>query len=227
MGSPSRTVAPPYGADRIGARRSDAAPRQRVVELWVVRQRSVGGDVCSPRSAPPGAAFDRALLRGRRHRCSAATVVRRDRCGPRSGGVGSRWADPGGSRGRRTSQCRRQGRRAAHLAVGRPCAELGLFVSGRASIEMVQKAWAGGFGPSSRSVRPPRLPSRPPPGSMTLAGFVRQRITTSTRRLPRPPGACVFLRAATPVVGHSVLAMRTSALSTWIDTVETVSAETT
>ena len=51
---------------------------------------------------------------------------------------------------------------------------LGLFVSGRASIEMVQKAWAAGFRRWSRSAPPPRSPSTPPaaPGS-TLVGFVR------------------------------------------------------
>ena len=53
-------------------------------------------------------------------------------------------------------------------------ADWGLFVSGRASIEMVQKAWAAGFGtliavsaPTALAVDAARL------AGMTLAGFVR------------------------------------------------------
>ena len=51
----------------------------------------------------------------------------------------------------------------------------GLFVSGRASIEMVQKAWAGGFralvavsAPTSLAVEAARR------ANLTLVGFVRQ-----------------------------------------------------
>ena len=60
------------------------------------------------------------------------------------------------ARGRRPAQRRRQGRRvdgARGLDLGprSPCtADLGLFVSGRASIEMVQKAWAAGFADARR-----------------------------------------------------------------------------
>jgi FdhD protein len=53
-------------------------------------------------------------------------------------------------------------------------ATLGLFISGRASIEMVQKAWAGGFGalvavsaPTSLAVEAARR------ANLTLVGFVR------------------------------------------------------
>ena len=65
------------------------------------------------------------------------------------------------------------------LADRLPAAELGLFVSSRASFEMVQKAWAGGFrlliavsAPSSLAVETARM------ANITLAGFVRgQRLT--------------------------------------------------
>ena len=53
--------------------------------------------------------------------------------------------------------------------------QLGLFVSGRASFEMVQKAWAGGFGtiiavsaPSALAVELAKT------ANMTLIGFARQ-----------------------------------------------------
>lgn len=70
-----------------------------------------------------------------------------------------------------------------------PARGLGLFVSGRASFEMVQKAWAGGFGtvvavsaPSSLAVTMART------ANLTLAGFVRGgRITLySPLEPPRP-----------------------------------------
>jgi FdhD protein len=55
-----------------------------------------------------------------------------------------------------------------------PATGLGLFVSGRASFEMVQKAWAGGFGtlvavsaPTSLAVQTARR------AGLVLAGFVR------------------------------------------------------
>ena len=55
-----------------------------------------------------------------------------------------------------------------------PATSMGLFVSGRASFEMVQKAWAAGFGtviavsaPSSLAVETARR------GNLTLVGFVR------------------------------------------------------
>ncbi len=60
------------------------------------------------------------------------------------------------------------------LAGDGPAGGLGLFVSGRASIEMVQKAWAGGFttllavsAPTALAVRAARR------ANMMLAGFVR------------------------------------------------------
>lgn len=55
-----------------------------------------------------------------------------------------------------------------------PATGLGLFVSGRASVEMVQKAWAAGFGtvvavsaPTALAVQAARR------ANLTLAGFVR------------------------------------------------------
>jgi FdhD protein len=52
--------------------------------------------------------------------------------------------------------------------------ELGLFVSGRASIEMVQKAWAGGFGALVAVSAPTALAvSAARRANLTLAGFVR------------------------------------------------------
>ena len=55
-----------------------------------------------------------------------------------------------------------------------PATGLGLFVSGRASVEMVQKAWAAGFGalvavsaPTALAVHAARR------AGLTLAGFVR------------------------------------------------------
>lgn len=68
-----------------------------------------------------------------------------------------------------------------------PARELGLFVSGRASFEMVQKAWAAGFGlllsvsaPTSLAVQTARR------ANMMLAGFVRNdRLNVySPERLP-------------------------------------------
>ena len=63
----------------------------------------------------------------------------------------------------------------AMLLEGRlPAAGLGLFVSGRASVEMVQKAWAGGFAalvavsaPTALAVHAARR------AGLTLVGFVR------------------------------------------------------
>ena len=60
------------------------------------------------------------------------------------------------------------------LAGQLPASGYGLFVSGRASVEMVQKAWAGGFGtliavsaPTSLAVQAARR------ANLVLAGFVR------------------------------------------------------
>ena len=60
------------------------------------------------------------------------------------------------------------------LAGELPATGLGLFVSGRASVEMVQKAWAAGFGtvvavsaPTALAVDAARR------ANLLLAGFVR------------------------------------------------------
>jgi FdhD protein len=58
-----------------------------------------------------------------------------------------------------------------------PASEMGLFVSGRASFEMVQKAWAAGFGtlvavsaPSALAIDAARR------AGMTLVGFARDGV---------------------------------------------------
>jgi FdhD protein len=75
------------------------------------------------------------------------------------------------------------------LAGELPAAGLGLFVSGRASVEMVQKAWAAGFGtvvavsaPTALAVDAARR------GNVFLAGFVRgDRFNVyAPERLTRP-----------------------------------------
>jgi FdhD protein len=67
-----------------------------------------------------------------------------------------------------------------HLDGGLPASNLGLFVSGRASFEMVQKAWAAGFpcllavgGPSSLAVATARQ------ANLALVAFVRGATYTS------------------------------------------------
>jgi FdhD protein len=55
-----------------------------------------------------------------------------------------------------------------------PASQAGLFVSGRASVEMVQKAWAGGFGTLLAVSAPTALAVRTAErAGMVLAGFVR------------------------------------------------------
>jgi FdhD protein len=55
-----------------------------------------------------------------------------------------------------------------------PAARLGLFVSGRASVEMVQKAWAAGFGTLLAVSAPTALAVRTAErAGITLVGFVR------------------------------------------------------
>ncbi len=55
-----------------------------------------------------------------------------------------------------------------------PSPELGLYVSGRASFEMVQKAWAGGFGTIVSVSAPSALAvDTAHAGNVTLAGFIR------------------------------------------------------
>lgn len=64
-----------------------------------------------------------------------------------------------------------------HLDSALPATDLGLFVSGRAAFEIVQKAWAAGFGaivavsaPSALAVDAART------AGITLAGFVRSPV---------------------------------------------------
>ena len=72
-----------------------------------------------------------------------------------------------------------------------PAGGLGLFVSGRTSFEIVQKAWAGGFGtivavsaPSSLAIQAARR------ADITLAGFARPgRLNLYTERQPEPAAA--------------------------------------
>jgi FdhD protein len=70
-----------------------------------------------------------------------------------------------------------------------PASDLALFVSGRASFEMVQKAWAAGFGtvvavsgPSALAVEAARS------AGMTLVGFARPgRLNVYSPEAPRLP----------------------------------------
>ena len=63
----------------------------------------------------------------------------------------------------------------ALLLAGRlPATGLGLFVSGRASVEMVQKAWAAGFGSLVAVSAPTALAVQAAKGAgMRLVGFAR------------------------------------------------------
>lgn len=76
------------------------------------------------------------------------------------------------------------------LAGDLPATGLGLFVSGRASVEMVQKAWAAGFGtvvavsaPTAMAVEAARR------AGLCLAGFVRgERFNVYSPERLAPPG---------------------------------------
>ncbi len=72
-----------------------------------------------------------------------------------------------------------------------PAAQSGLFVSGRASVEMVQKAWAGGFGTLLAVSAPTALAVRSAErAGMVLAGFVRDdgfNVYTEQPSGDRPP----------------------------------------
>lgn len=76
----------------------------------------------------------------------------------------------------------------AMLLAGRlPARGLGMFVSGRASVEMVQKAWAGGFSTLVAVSAPTALAvSAARRANMTLVGFVRDDTCNvySPERLP-------------------------------------------
>ena len=134
---------------RVGAR-ADAAPRHHVVELRVVRQRS------TRRHVRRGWHRCRADRADRRSSCSARC---RSWCSDRPAACSTRpapstprpcsTATARSATSARTSAATTRSTRwsgAMLLAGELPATGLGLFVSGRASFEMVQKAWAAGFG---------------------------------------------------------------------------------
>ena len=185
----------------------DTAPRNDVIELWLVRQRAARRHV-RPAGAAAGDRSDaaRAARPGAHLVRRPAAPVRRDRCRPRRGRVRPRrrgLARPGR---RRTPQRGRQDRRGDAARRPLPAIGLGLFVSGRASVEMVQKAWAAGFGtlvavsaPTALAVDAARR------ANLLLAGFVRgdrfniyapERLarpgSRSLRRMRMETGVCVL-----------------------------------
>ena len=122
--------------------------------------------------------------------------VRRDRRGPRRGRVRPRRRRCCSS-ARTSAATTRSTRWSARCCspASCPATGLGLFVSGRASVEMVQKAWAAGFGtvvavsaPTALAVRrrPPRQRRRSPASSAATG-------STSTR-----PSASAHLSGTTP-----------------------------
>ena len=164
----------------------DAAPRYDVVELRLVRERPdrrVGGP------ARPTATDDRRSTRRCWWRCpigsspTSACSASPGRCTPRprSTPPARCWCCVRTSAA--TTPSTRWSARMA-LAGQLPASGHGLFVSGRASIEMVQKAWAAGFAAivsvsaPDRAGRRCRSPGRSAPG--------RVRAARRLQRLRRP-----------------------------------------
>ncbi len=161
---------------------TDAAARQRVVELRLVRQRSARRADRAARPAPPNGSVRprRAGARPGRGRGRAADCSRRPvratprRCSTAAGGSPGCARTSAGTTPSTRSSVRWCSRDSTSGRARQSTADLGLFVSGRASIEMVQKAWAAGFAalvavsaPTALAVDAARR------AGLLLAGFVR------------------------------------------------------
>ncbi len=137
-----------HGRHRRSCAHPDATARYHVVELRLVRQRAARRDVRAPRHAAgdrtDAARSARVTARTRRRReqrlFDATGAVHAAAVFDRDGDIRLVREDVG----RHNAVDKVVG--AMLLADELPATGLGLFVSGRASVEMVQKAWAAGFG---------------------------------------------------------------------------------
>ena len=164
-----------HGGDRRAGTDADAAARQHVVELRHLRNRAArrSGDparaAAADRAVRPRAA---ALDSRRRDRRPAAVRARPvPRTPQRPSTATATWSSTREDVGRHNAVDKVVG---WMVLQGRRGDGLGLYISGRASIEMIQKAWAAGFStvvsvsaPTALAVDAARR------ANLTLAGFHR------------------------------------------------------